>query len=158
MPLTNYIGDTIHYCCIMDVNFHRIRNWFNPCPFRAVANGVFQGGVRTGTLDKAADAVWQVGGVLILGSAHHAGHLAIAGGSGRLCGGHIHALRLGQCFIHLAGQLCAAFTVLGHQPVGVGHKAVRVGGAVGVYVFPHELPGFLVQPGQPGDVLIPRFR
>ena len=130
----------------------------HPCPFRAVANGVFQGGVRAGTLDQTADAVWQIGRVLVLGSVHHAGHLAVAGGLSRLCGGHIHALRLGQCFIHLAGQLCAAFAILRDKPVGVGHKVICVGSAVGIYVGAHELPGFLVQPGQPGDVLIPRFR
>ena len=60
--------------------------------------------------------------------------------------------------IDLAGQLCAALAVFRHKAVGVGHKVVRVGSAVGIYVFPHELPGFLVQSGQPGDVLIPRFR
>ena len=129
-----------------------------PGPFCAVTHGIFEGSVRTGTLHKTAHTVGQIGRVLVLGGIHHPGHLVITGRGRRLCGRHIHPLRFGQCLIHLAGQLCAAFAILRDKPVGVGHKVVRVGNAVGIYVGAHELPGFLVQPGQPGDVLIPRFR
>ena len=130
----------------------------HPGPLGTVPGGIAQGGVCPGTLHQTADAVWQVGGVLVLGGIHHAGHLVVAGGLGRLCRGHQSALRLGQGVIHLAGQLGAALTVLHHKAVGVCDQVRRVCGAVSVDVFPHELPGFLVQPGQAGDVLIPRFR
>ena len=45
-----------------------------------------------------------------------------------------------------------------HQRGGVSNQRIGIPGAVGVYVLPHQLPGFLVQAGQPGDVFIPRFR
>ena len=130
----------------------------HPGPLSTVPGGIAQGGVRPGTLDQTADAVRQVGGVLVLGGVHHAGHLVVTGGLGRLCRGHQSTLCLGQGIVHLAGQLRTALTVLCHKAVGVGDQVRRVCGAVPVDVFPHELPGFLVQPGQAGDVLIPRFR
>ena len=129
-----------------------------PGPLGPVAGSVFQGGIGPGTLDQAADAVWQVGRVLALGGVHHAGHLAVICWFGRLRCGHPGVGRFGQGVIHLAGQLRAALAVFCHKSVSVGNQVVRAFGVVRAYVFPHELPGFLVQAGQPCDVFIPRFR
>ena len=129
-----------------------------PGPLGPVAGSVFQGGIGPGTLDQAADAVWQVGRVLALGGVHHAGHLAVICWFGRLRCGHPGVGRFGQGVIHLAGQLRAALAVFCHQRGGVSNQRIGIPGAVGVYVLPHQLPGFLVQAGQPCDVFIPRFR
>ena len=104
----------------------------NPGPLGPVADGVFQGGISPGTLDKAADAVGQVGGVLVFGGVHHAGNLAVVCRCGRLGGGHPGIGRFGQCIIHLAGQLCAALAVLCHQRGGVSNQRIGIPGAVGV--------------------------
>ena len=130
----------------------------HPGPLCPVPDGVFQGGVGSGALDQAADAVGQVGRVLVLGGVHHAGHLAVICRFGRLRCGHPGVGRFGQGVIHLAGQLRAALAVFCHQRGGVSNQRIGIPGAVGVYVLPHQLPGFLVQAGQSGDVFIPRFR
>ena len=127
----------------------------HPCPLGTVPYRVVQGGVCACPLDKAAHAAGQVLGVLVLGGVHHAGYLAIAGSGGRLCCGQQHPLGLGQCIIHLAGKLRAALAVPGSDRVGVGDQRFGIVRAVQPDVLPHLLPGSLVQPGEPGNVIIP---
>ena len=128
----------------------------HPRPLCAVPHRVVQGGVCSRPLDHTAHAAGQILGVLVLGGVHHAGNLAIAGSGSRLCCGQQHPLGLGQCVVHLAGQLRAALAVPGDDRVGVGDQLLGVFGAVQPDVLPHFLPGSLVQPGEPGNVIIPR--
>ena len=127
----------------------------HPRPLRTVPDGIAGGGVGTGLLDHAGNAALQAARAVLRGL-DHAGHLAVGGGGSRFCGGQGDPLSLGQGVVHLAGQLCAALAVLGHKGVGVADEGVGVGFRVLVHVLPHELSGLLVQPGEPGNVIIPR--
>ena len=65
----------------------------------------------------------------------------------------------GQDFAKVLAELALKAAAQGGvRPGKITGVGIGIPGAVGVNVLPHQLSGFPVQAGQPGDVFIPRFR
>lgn len=128
----------------------------HPGPLCAVPDGIFHRSVRPGTLDQTTHPALQQRRALLCGI-YHLGRFTIIGGRRRFRRWHIDVGRLGHGVIHLAGQLGAPLSVLLHQSLRVCNQRISIPGSMFCDVVGHLPPGFLIQTGQPVDVLDPAF-